>query len=109
MAKKSVKKKAAKSVKKAAKKSTSKKKVSRSKSPKRSSAVKPTDNRIRLALRDLLLFVILSMVSYLIYTVSGNTLYEQFFGVVSIILGFIALAFLVAVLVLVLMKAMKKK
>ena len=53
----------------------------------------------RLALRDLILFAILSLISYILYTASGIQIYQDTFYLLSMIFGFIAVAFLIVFLV----------
>ncbi|MBI2004358.1 hypothetical protein HYS72_02745 [Candidatus Pacearchaeota archaeon] len=55
----------------------------------------------RLALRDLILFALLSIISFILFTVSGNTLYQDTFYLLAILFGFIALAFLIVFLVII--------
>jgi len=56
--------------------------------------------RIRIAWRNLVLFVILFLTSYLLYTFSNTNLFSTFFGIMSIIFGFVSLSFLMALIVL---------
>ncbi len=104
--------------KKVVRKSASKKKVAR-KSVKRASprvskssgsnVVKPTGRRMNLVTRNLLLFVILGLISWFLSAVSGTMEYQQFFLFLSFILGAIALAFLVSLLVLVFLRVLRKR
>ena len=55
----------------------------------------------RLALRDLILFAILTIISFILFTVSGNSLYQDTFYLLAILFGFIAVAFLIVLLVIV--------
>lgn len=115
--KKTVKKKTAKkAVKKAVKKKAVKKVAEKkvvaapkvSKKAQKTSAVKTTKSRINMVLRDLLTFLIFTLISYLLYMVSSNVILNSFFFIAAWILGFISLAFLISLLVLVLLRAMKK-
>ena len=65
-------------------------------------------NKISIAFKKLILFTILFIGSYLIYDASSNALWSVVAQVVAIITGLIALAFLIAWLVLVFLKLMKK-
>jgi membrane glycosyltransferase len=121
--KKGVKKKATKKTasKKSAKKSTPKKKSQSSKKtikslPQKTSKIaqkteqkiNPTKRRIHLVIKNLLLFSVLTIISYVLFTVSTNPIYDSFFYLLSIILGFVSLAFLISLLVLLVLRAMKK-
>lgn len=55
----------------------------------------------RLALRDLVLFALLSIISFILFTVSGNTLYQDTFKLLGILFLFIAVAFLIVFLVII--------
>lgn len=55
----------------------------------------------RLALRDLILFALLSIISFILFTVSGNTLYQDTFKLLGILFLFIAVAFLIVFLVII--------
>src|SRR3989344_3986684 len=55
----------------------------------------------RRALRDLILFALLSIISFILFTVSGNSLYQDTFYLLAILFGFIAVAFLIVFLVIV--------
>jgi Na+/proline symporter len=70
--------------------------------------VRATPSRIKLVLRNLILFVILSLISYLLYIVFDNVIYETFFYFLTMILGFIALAFLISLVVFLVLRALRK-
>mgnify|MGYP001613695265 CR=1 FL=1 len=55
----------------------------------------------KLASRDLILFALLSIISFILFTVSGNILYQDTFYLLSIIFGFISVAFLIVFLVII--------
>ena len=80
------------------KKSVSKKKVVSRKTVSHKSDSFPA--RIRIAWRNLLLFIILFLASYLLYSFSNTTLFSTFFGIMAIIFGFVSLSFLMALMVL---------
>ena len=63
----------------------------------------------RLALRDLILFALLSIISFILYTVSGNTLYQDTFYLLAILFGFISVAFLIVFLVIIFAREKVKK
>jgi len=72
-------------------------KVKKSSSSKVSASI---STRMKLAWRNLLLFLILSVVSYMLYSVSQTNLFLTFFGILSIIFSFVTLAFFIAFVVL---------
>lgn len=65
-------------------------------------------DRINLAWKNLLLFLIIFIISFVLYTFSSNDLLKNFFGVLSIIFGFLTFALLIAFIVLVILKTEKK-
>jgi len=73
----------------------------------RSTSQKPLLNLIR-AQRNFTLFLILFIVSFLLYSFSVNALFINFFGLLSIIFGFVTLAFLIALVVLLIDYGLKK-
>jgi preprotein translocase subunit Sec63 len=94
------------------------KKRKTAKKPKRKSrAVKKTKKRLTrassrkvgLVVKNLVLFVILAVASYLLYNVTTlDTIYNNLFYLLAIILGFVSLAFLIVLLILLVMKGLKK-
>jgi hypothetical protein len=66
------------------------------------------DKRIRFVVKNLIVFLILTVLSYVLYwTFEG--VYKNFFGSAYVILGIIAIALLLALLVLFLLKLLKKR
>ncbi len=61
--------------------------------------------RISVAWKNLTLFLILFILSFILYSFSSNSLLVTFFGILSIILGFLTFAFLIALIVLSISKA----
>ena len=55
--------------------------------------------KIDVARKNLISFTILFIISLVLFNISSNTLLVTFFGVVSMIFGFVAVAFLIAFLV----------
>ena len=55
--------------------------------------------RINVAWKNLVLYLILFILSIVLYSVSSNPLLVTFFGILSIIFVFVAVAFLIALLV----------
>jgi len=70
--------------------------------------VRSSPKKIRIAVNNLVLFVVLSLVSYGLYGVSGSEFYQNLFFLSSMILGFIALAFLIVLAILLILKGMRK-
>ena len=95
-----------KSVKKPRRKTT-KKKVSRV-ANKSKRLVRASKRKINLVLKNLILFIILFVLSFVLYSVSEQEMYVNLFGLLSVILGFIGVAFLIVLLVFLFLKAMKK-
>jgi len=74
-------------------------------------AVKPTrysPRKIGVVIKNLILFAILSLISWLLYGVSNVGMYENLFLLLAYVLGFVALAFLIVLLVLLLLKLIRK-
>ncbi len=95
---------------------TKKKKKAAKKTKRKVKAVKKTKKRltrasgrkINLVVKNLALFVILTVASYLIQSVATNKFLHNLFYLLAIILGFISLAFLIVLLILLVMKGLKK-
>lgn len=68
--------------------------------------VVPFERRLSIAWRNLLLFLVLFAVSLIFYRFSVSDFYTNLFGLLSIVTGFLAFAFLVIV---VLLKIVNKK
>ena len=64
--------------------------------------------KIRLVLRNLILFAILSALSFGLYNVFNDKILVNFFWMVSLVSGFVAVAFLIVYLILIFMKGFKK-
>lgn len=84
---------------------------------KRSKAVKKTNKRLTRAsskkigfvVKNLILFVVIAVASYLLYNVTtSDTILNNLFFLLGIITGFISLAFLIVLLILLVMKGLKK-
>ena len=65
-------------------------------------------NKIPLVVRNLLLFIAMSLVSFVLYRFIPNTLLTDLFYIMAIVFGFVAVAFLIVLLVLWIMKIIKK-
>jgi hypothetical protein len=66
------------------------------------------EKKISIALKSLVLFGVLALVSFMLYTVSSNVFYRDLFFMGTMILGFIAAAFVIVILLFLVMRAMKK-
>jgi hypothetical protein len=71
---------------------------------------KPTSvrDRVGLAWKNLILFLIISIFSYIFYRFSSTDLLKNFFGILSIIFGFLAFAFLITFIVLLILRKSRK-
>lgn len=100
--------------KKVTRKKASKKKVSRAvakpvaKQQVTQKRILVTPSKFRLVLKNLILFVILAVISFIFFQASSNQMYIDFFLLLTWILGFIAVAFLIALLVLLFLKAIRR-
>ena len=73
--------------------------------------VKPSrssSRKVGIVVKNLILFSILSLISWLLYGVSNVGMYENLFLLLAYVLGFVALAFLIVLLVLLLLKLIRK-
>lgn len=105
------------------KKTTVKKSSVRNKSSPKKKATKKTDysetkkpskqfplrERVDVAWKNFLLFLILLIFSYVMYHFSSADLFLNLFGIFSIIFGFLALAFLLAFVVLAILRASSRR
>lgn len=64
--------------------------------------------KFNLAWKSFLFWLILSILSLVLYKVSSNPLWVNLFGILWIVLGFIAVAFLIVVLIFLFMKGFRK-
>lgn len=65
-------------------------------------------DRIDLAWKNLILFLIIFILSFILYNFSSNDLLKNFFGVLSVIFVFLTFAFLIAFIVLVILRIGRK-
>ena len=70
--------------------------------------VRSSKKKIKLVLKNLILFAILTLVCFLLYIFSNNELFRSLFQLLAMILGFVGLAFLIVLLALWILKLMKK-
>ncbi len=69
----------------------------------------PLIQRIDLAWKNFVVFIILFILSFVLYSASSSDLLINLFAILSIFLGFLALAFLIVFVVLSILKSGKKK
>ncbi len=67
-----------------------------------------TPNKIRIVVKNLIMFILLSVLFLILSLVSENKTYADFFNLLSWILGFISIAFLLTLLILLFLKAFRK-
>ncbi len=100
-----------------AKKVTKKKSVHRSvypkvsgakKATKKSKKVRASKQKINLVLNNLILFAVLSLASFLLYRVSSDELLINLFSLLAMVLGFVAGAFAIVLLIFFFMRIMNK-
>ena len=70
--------------------------------------VRSSKRKINLVLRNLILFVVMSLISFVLYSVLINEIFKNLFSLLAMIFGFIAVAFLIILLVFLILKVMKK-
>ena len=71
--------------------------------------VRSNIRKISLVSKNLITFVILFVVSLVLYSASSsNSIYENLFAILTMIFGFVSLAFLIVFLIFVFMKMLKK-
>lgn len=66
-------------------------------------------NKFAVVINNLLLFIALSLVSFVLYRFIQNAFFNDLFLVMAMIFGFIAVGFLIAFLILFIIKIVKKK
>ncbi|MEK6896903.1 MAG: hypothetical protein AABW93_00030 [Nanoarchaeota archaeon] len=62
-------------------------------------------NKISISWRSFIVFLVLFLVSFLLYLLSSTPLFENLFQLLSIIFGFLSLALLIVVLVFLILKS----
>ncbi len=90
-------------------KSRTKRKATSKRSSKKSSRLTFGKKKVEIVFRNLILFAMLFLVSFLLYGVSTSEFAINLFGISSIVLGFIALAFLITYLIIFFYRNFKKK
>jgi len=76
--------------------------------PKRVARRVPAKNKLKIVVKNLVLFGILFVLSVVIASISSNELVDQLFWILAIITAFVAVAFLIVLLILVFMKQIRK-
>ena len=71
--------------------------------------VRASKRKINLVLRNLILFVVMSLISFVLYKyILSNELLITLFSLLAMIFGFVAVAFLIVLLVFLILRTMKK-
>lgn len=70
--------------------------------------VRASKRKINLTLRNLFLFVIMFLISLALSSILDNELFKNLFSLLAMIFGFIAVAFLIVLLIFLILKSMKK-
>lgn len=68
-----------------------------------------TKRKIATVIKNLLLFVALSLVSFVLYRFLQNDFFRNLFFVMAIIFGFVAVGFLITLLILSIIKTLSKR
>ncbi|MDD5012338.1 MAG: hypothetical protein PHQ66_01685 [Candidatus Nanoarchaeia archaeon] len=66
-------------------------------------------NKIKLVINNLLLFVALSLISFVLYRFIENSFLNDLFFIIAIVFGFIGVGFLIVLLILMIMNLMSKR
>jgi len=64
---------------------------------------------LRVVLNNLVLFILLFLVSLILYQVLGEGIFKNLFSVFTILFGFVSVAFLISLLVFLFLKVFKKR
>lgn len=71
--------------------------------------VRAIDRKIKFILKNLIVFVLLTLLSYILYLLFDDGIYHTFFSFLYSILGVIAIALLLVLLILVFYNLLRKK
>jgi hypothetical protein len=82
-------------------------KKTRRTAPKRRKFFEPRD-KVRLVFNNLILFIVLTIVSLAAFNIVTNSILVNVFQIMIIAFGFISVGFLIALLVLLIMKSVRK-
>jgi hypothetical protein len=92
-----------------ARKKRSKSKANRKISKKSNFKIGDLKKKLTVVINNLLLFVALSLVSFVLYRFLQNEILKNLFNVMSMVFGFVSVAFLIALLVLLILRTVKKR
>jgi len=67
-----------------------------------------SQNKIKIVLRNLIVFVVLTIISMLLYEISTEEIYVNLFWLLSVLFGFVAIALLIALLAILFIRVLKK-
>ena len=70
--------------------------------------VRSSDRKIKIAIKNLILFAVLALVSWLLYGISEESLFQNLFSLLTVVLGAIAVTFLIVLVALLFLKGMRK-
>ena len=70
--------------------------------------VRASKRKINLVLKNLILFVVMSLISFGLYNILNNEIFKNLFSLLAMIFGFISVAFLIVLLVFLILKLMRK-
>ena len=79
------------------------------KTPKSKKVSNSGNKKVHLVLKNLILFLAISIISFILRSILAEGLFKSFFFLLSIIFAFVAVAFLIVLLVLLALKFVKKK
>ena len=65
--------------------------------------------KLWIVLNNLLLFIALSLVSYVLTRFLANTFFIDLFSITAMVFGFVAVGFLIALIILLILSAFKKR
>jgi sorbitol-specific phosphotransferase system component IIBC len=65
--------------------------------------------KINFILKNVLFFLVLGIISYILMSVTGKEIYSNLFELLMMVFGFIALAFFLVLLILLFMKSIKRR
>lgn len=85
-----------------------KKRVKRKSKSAKSNLVRATKKKLSLVLRNMIMFLVLFVISFILYNVSGKEFYQDLFFVLSMVFGFVSIALLIVLLILLFMRMLKK-
>lgn len=89
--------------KKSVRKSTKKKKVVKSKK------IDASKKKINLVVRNIVIFVSISLISYVLYKILNKAMFENLFLLLAMIFAFLSVAFLIVLLTFVFLRFLKRK